>query len=160
MATLERALEIAARAHAGVKDKQGQPYILHPIRVMMGVDSDAARIVAILHDVIEDTDFTLDDIRGEGFSEPIVEALTLVTHPDGQSYADYVIACKPNMIACEVKLSDLRDNTSLTRMLLRAEQYQRDAERMQRYALSYRFLSDELSEDEYRRLMNRTDEPH
>jgi (p)ppGpp synthase/HD superfamily hydrolase len=80
MATLERAVEIAAKAHAGVKDKQGQPYILHPIRVMMGVEDDDAKMVAVLHDVIEDTEVTLDDIRAAGFSEAVIAALDLVTH--------------------------------------------------------------------------------
>ena len=65
MATVEKAIEIAAKAHAGVKDKQGKPYILHPIRVMMGVENEATQIVAILHDVVEDTSVSMDDIRAE-----------------------------------------------------------------------------------------------
>jgi hypothetical protein len=65
VATIERAIEIAAKAHAGVKDKQGQPYLLHPLRVMMGVEGEEAQIVAVLHDVVEDTPISLDDIRAE-----------------------------------------------------------------------------------------------
>ncbi|WP_206028658.1 hypothetical protein [Thalassoroseus pseudoceratinae] len=129
------------------------PYILHPLRVMMGVEGEAAQIVAVLHDVVEDTSVTLDDIRAEGFREEIVEALSLVTHESDQSYAEYVIACKPNPIAREVKLSDLRDNSSLERTLLRPDIIDRDTIRIQRYILSYRYLTDSISEEEYRSLM-------
>lgn len=152
--TIEKAIEIAAKAHAGVKDKQGKPYLLHPIRVMMGVEGEAAQIVAVLHDVVEDTDHTLDDIRAEGFSEEVLIALSLVTHEKDEPYSDYVINCKTNEIARQVKLSDLRDNASLNRLLLRPEKFEADAARMQKYVLAYRYLTDEISEDEYRRLMH------
>jgi len=155
VATIERAIEIAAKAHAGVKDKQGQPYLLHPLRVMMGVEGDEAQIVAVLHDVVEDTPISLDDIRAEDFSQQVVDGLELVTHLKEQPYSEYVIACKKNPIACQVKLSDLRDNSNLNRLLLRPEKFDGDASRMQRYVLSYRFLSNEISEDQYRELMAR-----
>ena len=153
MATLEKAIEIAARAHVGVLDKQDQPYILHPLRVMMGVEGLSAQIVAVLHDVVEDTDLTLDDVKAEGFSEEILAALALVTHRDEQSYAEYVVACQANPIARQVKLSDLRDNSSLARMLLRADRFPRDSARMLRYLLSYQFLSGELTAEQYCQLM-------
>jgi (p)ppGpp synthase/HD superfamily hydrolase len=153
VATLENAIEIAARAHAGVRDKQGQAYILHPIRVMMGVESEEAKIVAVLHDVVEDTDITLDALRVEGFSEQVLDALSLVTHGKNQSYAEYVAACRSNQIARQVKLSDLRDNANLDRLLLRPEKYDGDSSRMQRYVMSYRFLTGEMSETQYRELM-------
>ncbi|MCC9604415.1 hypothetical protein LOC68_00810 [Blastopirellula sp. JC732] len=152
MASIEKAVAIAAQAHAGVKDKQGQPYLLHPIRVMMGVEGEAAQIVAVLHDVVEDTSFTFDDLEQEGFSDEVLAALRLVTHEKDQPYADYVIACKANPITRQVKLSDLRDNANLSRLLLRPDQFERDAERMQKYVLSYRFLTDQISEADYRRL--------
>lgn len=153
MATLEKAVEIAARAHAGVKDKRGEPYLLHPLRVMLGVEDGDAQMVGVLHDVIEDTHVTLDDIRSEGFSESVLHALGLVTHRKDSSYADYVIACKGNPIARQVKLSDLRDNMSLTRILLRQEKFEADSKRLHRYVLSYRFLTDQISEETYRSLM-------
>ncbi len=155
MATLEKAIEIAASAHAGVKDKQGQPYVLHPIRVMMGVSGTAAQIVAVLHDVVEDTSVLLDDIRAEGFSQEVLDALNLVTHQNDQPYLEYVIACKQNDVARQVKLSDLRDNASLSRLLLRPDKFDGDSARLQRYLLSYRFLTNEITEDEYRQLMAR-----
>ena len=150
MATLENAIEIAAQAHAGTKDKQGSPYILHPLRVMMGVEGEAAQIVAVLHDVVEDTNVTLEDVRQAGFSKEVVEALALVTHRPSESYCDYVIGCKGNSIARQVKLSDLRDNSNISRMLLRPERFDSDAARIQRYVLSYRFLTDAIEEDQYR----------
>ena len=153
MANIEKAVEIAAKAHAGVKDKQGKPYLLHPIRVMMGVEDEAAQIVAVLHDVVEDTSVSTDDIRAEGFSQEVIDALSLVTHRKDQPYSEYVIACKQNEIARQVKLSDLRDNSNLFRLLLRPDKFDGDSSRMLRYVLSYRFLTDEITEDEYRRLM-------
>jgi (p)ppGpp synthase/HD superfamily hydrolase len=80
MATLEKAIELAARAHAGQLDKDGFPYILHPLRVMLAVEEGAARIVGVLHDTIEDTSLTEDDLRREGFGEEVLAALRLVTH--------------------------------------------------------------------------------
>ncbi|WP_158265257.1 HD domain-containing protein [Blastopirellula marina] len=153
MATIDKAVEIAAQAHAGVKDKQGQPYLLHPIRVMMGVSGEAAQIVAVLHDVVEDTPLTFDEVAAVGFSDEVLEALRLVTHEKEVPYADYVIACKANPIARQVKMSDLRDNSSLSRLLLRPDRLVSDSQRMQKYLLSYRFLQDELSEADYCRLM-------
>ncbi len=154
MSTIEKAIEIAAKAHAGTQDKSGVPYILHPIRVMLGVEGEAAQIVAVLHDVVEDTPLTLDDIRSEGFNVEVVEALSLVTHEPDQSYAEYVIACKPNPIARQVKLSDLRDNSTLARMLLRPHNIDWDTARIQRYSFSYQYLTDGISEKEYRKVMS------
>ena len=153
MANIEKALQIAARAHEGQKDKEGLPYILHPIRVMMGVEGEKAQIVGVLHDVIEDTAVTADDLRGAGFSEPVLAAVECVTHLRGQPYADYVVRCKANPVARQVKLGDLEDNSRLSRAILRAERMQADLARMRRYVLSYKFLTDQISEAEYRRLM-------
>ena len=87
MATLEKAIEIAARAHAGAVDKDGQPYLLHPLRVMMGVSTPQAQIVAALHDVVEDTSVTFDDLQNEGFQDEILIPLKLVTRLPGQCYS-------------------------------------------------------------------------
>ena len=153
MATIEKAVEIAAKSHAGTKDRSGVPYLLHPLRVMMGVEGEAAQIVAVLHDVVEDTPVTLDEIRAEGFRDEIVEALALVTHGADQSYSEYVIALKSNPIARQVKLSDLRDNSTLDRVMLRPHNIDWDTARIQRYVLSYQYLTDIITEDEYRELM-------
>ncbi len=118
MLTIERAIEIAAASHAGVRDKQGQPYILHPLRVMMDVQGDLARIVAVLHDVVEDTPVTIENLGAAGFSAEVLAAVELVTHREGQAYSEYVIHCKANDAARQVKLADLRDNSNLNRALL------------------------------------------
>ena len=91
MASIEKALQIAAGAHEGQKDKDGQPYILHPLRVMNAVESEPAKVVAVLHDVIEDTWVTAEDLRREGFDKAVLAAVECLTHRKGEPYADYVV---------------------------------------------------------------------
>lgn len=116
MSTLERAIEIAAIAHAGQVDKGGSPYILHPLRVMMTVESIEERIVAVLHDVVEDTDWTLDRLREEGFSESVLAGIDAVTRRPGENYNDFVHRAGCNEIGRRVKLADLLDNSDLSRI--------------------------------------------
>ena len=125
MATIEKALQIAAQAHEGQKDKDGQPYILHPLRVMHAVEGVEAQIVAVLHDVVEDTSVTLEDLRAAGFSETILAGVRCVTHGKNESYADYVVRCKTNPLGRQVKLADLEDNSRLARLLLRPNRLER-----------------------------------
>ena len=155
MSDLNTALRIAALAHAGQEDKLGGPYITHPLRVMSRCIDPRAQIVGVLHDVVEDTSTTLEELRAAGFSEEILEAVVLTTHASSESYAEYVVRLKPNPIAREVKLSDLYDNSRLERMLLRAERIDTDLARIHRYLLTYRFLTDGLTEPQYRELMER-----
>jgi hypothetical protein len=152
MSMLDAALQIAVRAHAGQKDKAGLPYITHPLRVMARVQGEAAQIVAVLHDVVEDTSKSLDDLRNSGISEPLLAAIALVTHAADVPYADYVVRCKANPVARQVKLADLEENCRLDRALLRADRAARDFARIHRYFLSYRFLTDALTEADYRRV--------
>ena len=114
-----------------------------------------AQIVGVLHDVVEDTSTTLEDLRAAGFDEKVLEAVSLTTHAKSESYAEYVIRLKANPIAREVKLADLHDNSRLDRMLLRAERIDSDLARIHRYLLTYRFLTDSLTEAQYRELMER-----
>src|SRR5262249_2468574 len=137
VATIEKALQIAAQAHAGQKDKEGLPYILHPLRAMMSVKGEDAQIVAILHDVIEDTSVTADELRQAGFSEQVVAAVLCVTHRKDESYADYVVRCKHNEVARRVKLADLEDNSRLDRTMLRPQRFEADIARLCKYVLSY-----------------------
>jgi hypothetical protein len=157
MATLERALRIAAEAHEGQTDKEGLPYILHALRVMLGVLGEEAQIVAVLHDVVEDTPVTLDDLRAAGFSEAILAAVARVTHAPGEPYADYVVRCKGDEIARRVKLSDLTDNSRLDRTILRPDRFDADEARLRKYVLSYKYLTDHLTEAQYRALMRPDD---
>ena len=130
MPSLVRAVELAARYHAGQLQRNGIPYLLHPLHVMEQVESIPAKIVAVLHDVVEDTPLTLEDLRAEGFNTEVVEAVRLVTKLDDVSYEDYIDALAHNPLARTVKLADLRHNIDLTRLdevkdndLERARQY-------------------------------------
>jgi hypothetical protein len=157
MATIETALCIAAQAHEGQKDKDGVPYILHPLRVMAAVEGEEAQIVALLHDVVEDTAVTLDDLRRAGFSEAVLTAVRCVTLDKDEPYAEYVVRCKGNDLARQVKRADLEDNARLSRTLLRPHRLGPDLDRIRRYVLSYKYLTDRLTEQEYRTLMEQAD---
>ena len=153
MATLEKALEIAARAHAGQRDKEGLPYILHPLRVLHRVTDSAARIVAVLHDVVEDTPVTLDALRAAGFPSEVLDAVACVTHRRDEPYAEYGIRCRDNPVARQVKVADLEDNSLLSRAILRRDREAGDLARLRRYTLSYKLLTGQLTVDEYRAWM-------
>ncbi len=152
-ATIDDALALVVRHFHGVKDKDGEPYVMHCLRVMMGVEGSLAQQVALMHDLVEDTEVTLDDLRQFGFAEEVVEGVGLVTHQSTDSYAEYVVRLKPNPLARQTKLSDLRDNAALNRVLYRAERLPADLKRIQRYLLSYQFLTDRLDEANYRQRM-------
>ncbi|WP_331665420.1 hypothetical protein [Anaerocolumna sp.] len=113
---LNKAIEIATKAHAGQVDKGGAPYILHPLRVMLNCESEAAKVCAALHDVIEDTNITLDDLKAEGFTDEIITVLDCLTKRTGESYDEFINRVLTNEIACQVKLADLADNMNLTRI--------------------------------------------
>lgn len=108
---LTDAILIATRAHRTMVDRAGKPYILHPLRVMLRMDTETERIVAVLHDVVEDTWVTLDYLRHErGFSDEVIEALDALTRREGEPYFDYILRVKANPLATKVKLADLADN--------------------------------------------------
>lgn len=137
MATVERALQIAVQAHAGQKDKSGAAYIFHPIRVMMRCTSTEAQIVGLLHDVVEDTQVTFEELEGEGFSKTVMEALRLLTHDPKVPYQDYIREIKTNAIATEAKLADLQDNMDLRRL---QEVDEKTVARFKRYLAAYTTL--------------------
>lgn len=147
MSSLEKAIAIAARAHEGQVDKAGMPYILHPLRVMMAVRTSEERIVAVLHDVLEDTDVSLDDLRAQGFSERVLTALGSVTKREGEEYPEFVQRAIADPIGRRVKLADLLDNSDLSRI---PNPTPRDLERMKRYrrAIAAIRAADETRHDE------------
>lgn len=130
MSSLERAIAIAAAAHAGQTDKAGAPYILHPLRVMLAVRTIDERIVAVLHDVLEDTPVTAEELRAEGFPEHLLEALAAVTKIEGEDYEDFVRRAASHPIGRVVKLADLADNSDRSRL---ATVTAKDEERLERY---------------------------
>jgi hypothetical protein len=152
-ATLDDALALVISKFRGITDKAGQPYILHCLRVMLSVSGSHAQQVAVMHDLVEDTDVTLDDLRNMQFAEEVVEALKLVTHVANDSYADYVVRLKANALASRVKIADLHDNYSLGRVAYRDGYNANDALRIQRYILSHQFLTELIDESSYRRQM-------
>ena len=126
----KKAMKLCFLAHKEQVDKTGIPYVFHPFHLAEQMEDEATTVVALLHDVVEDTPYTIDDLAAMGFGEDILGALQLLTHEEGVPYMEYVAAIKPNPIARAVKLADLRHNSDLTRLdtvdekaLERAEKY-------------------------------------
>jgi len=115
VSTLERAIAIAAQAHADQIDKAGEHYILHPLRVMLAMETDLERIVAILHDVVEDSGITLENLRAEGFSEDALAAIDALSKREGESKMDAAARAKRDPLALRVKLADNADNQDMIR---------------------------------------------
>lgn len=115
MADLDDALRVAAQAHRSQKDRYGSPFILHPIRVMLRLAGDVERVVALLHDVVERTPWTLPDLRREGFSEDVITAVDLLTKREGEAYLDYIARLRVNPLAARVKQADLQDHVDAVR---------------------------------------------
>lgn len=130
MSTLAKAIRIAAVAHEDQLDKNGQPYVLHVLRVMLRCQSPDAQIAAALHDVVEDTDWTLEQLRGEGFSETVVGIVDALTRREGEDYFDFARRAAATPLSREVKRADLLDNMDLTRI---PDPQDKDWERLKRY---------------------------
>lgn len=134
----KKAMKIAYEAHKDQTDKSEIPYIYHPIHLAEQMKDEQTTCVALLHDVVEDTDITLSDLRNEGFPEPALEALLLMTHDKSVPYMDYVRKIKENPIARAVKLADLRHNSDLTRLDVVDEKAR---ERVEKYRKAIKILS-------------------
>ena len=130
MSTLERAIEIAVKAHAGQIDKAGEPYILHPLRLMFAVNGVYNRMVAVLHDVVEDTSVTIDNLKAEGFPSEVTEAVQALTKQKGESRIEAAKRASRNSIARAVKLADVTDNMDITRI---SQPTERDYLRLKEY---------------------------
>lgn len=113
---LDKAIQIAVLAHAGQIDRAGQPYILHPLRVMLAASSHDERIVAILHDVVEDSDWSIERLRAEGLTEVQAHALDAVTKREGEDYPQFIERGASDPLGRAVKILDLRDNSDRTRI--------------------------------------------
>lgn len=112
----KKALKLCFAAHKDQTDKSGMPYVFHPFHLAEQMPDEDTTIVALLHDVIEDTPYTLDDLRAMGFNEQVLDALALMTHDKRIPYMDYVAKIKGNKIARTVKLADLKHNSDLSRL--------------------------------------------
>lgn len=136
---IEKAAQICVSKHKGQTDKAGQAYILHPMRVAMSCANDAERIVALLHDTVEDTDVTPEYLLAEGFPKYIVDAILSVTKRDGEAYDEFIKRCALNPIGRQVKLRDLEDNMNVLRLNEVSEDMGR---RLTKYIRAHRYLTD------------------
>ena len=138
-AALEDAIVIAVEAHRGQKDKAGAAYITHPLRLMLQMETKVEQMVAVLHDVVEDSKMTLEGLRERGFSEQVVDAVDAVTARAGENYEDFILRAKPNPLARKVKMADLRDNMRMDRI---AKLKPKDLQRLARYHRALRVLEE------------------
>jgi len=127
---LELAIKIAEKAHAGQIDKARKPYILHPLTVMAQMDDVESKIVAVLHDAIEDSDLTITELSQQGFPELITEAIAAITKLDGELYDDYLLRVMGNASALKVKIADVRHNMDISRI---ANPTVKDFQRLEKY---------------------------
>ena len=127
---VSKAHKIAEDAHDGQVDKGGDDYYFHPLAVSRMVNSNAEKAVALLHDVVEDTEWTLDDLKAEGIPEYVVEAVGLLTHDKDMPYGDYIARVKENPLARTVKIADLMHNLDLKRL---PEVTEKDIARCRKY---------------------------
>ena len=133
----KKALKLCFEAHKEQIDKSGMPYAFHPFHLAEQMQDEESTIVALLHDVIEDTEYTLDDLRKMGFNDSVLAAINLMTHEDGVPYMDYVEKIKANLVAKTVKLADLRHNSDMTRLDVVTP---RDQERAEKYLAAINLL--------------------
>ncbi len=115
-AQTKKAMKLCFDAHKDQKDKSGLPYVFHPFHLAEQMETEDTTVVALLHDVVEDSGYTFADIEEMGFGQAVVDALKLLTHGDDVDYMDYVRCIKDNPIAKAVKLADLRHNSDITRL--------------------------------------------
>lgn len=139
MATLERAIEIARQAHAGQVDKAGADYIEHPLRVMEMGENEEQKIVGVLHDVVEDSDWTFEMLEAEGFSSEVIAALKCVTKlSEDENYEDFISRVLTNPVATQVKKNDLIHNLNLYRLNIITDM---DVVRIRKYVQAYERLT-------------------
>lgn len=134
-----KALRLCFEAHKEQKDKAGAPYYLHPIRVALHMDTVFQRVVALLHDIVEDTEISFDYLRDCGFPETIIEAVEAITRRSGEDYNDYIYRVKKNELARAVKIQDLLDNMDLSRLPSITD---KDTARARKYLAALIYLSE------------------
>jgi (p)ppGpp synthase/HD superfamily hydrolase len=139
MTLVERAIRRALEAHAGQKEENGRPYLLHPLRLMLRMETEQEMAAAVLHDVVEDTPIRLEDLRAEGFPEEVLAAVALLTHEKKKvAYREYIERIAADPLACKVKLADLEDNLDVMRL---ARLGMHETWRLKRYFQAWRRLS-------------------
>ena len=140
---IESSLQIALRAYAGKTDKAGREYILHPLRVMAKMKTDLEMSVALLHDVIEDSDITAEQLLAEGIPAEVVEAVVCLSKNANEEYQDFVARAKKNKLAAKVKIADIEDNIDVLRL---ASLNENDLARIKKYHTAWLFLNDTVQD--------------
>jgi (p)ppGpp synthase/HD superfamily hydrolase len=143
MSLLEKAIHVACDAHAGQLDKAGQPYILHPLRLMMKFSSEQEQIVAVLHDVVEDADVSLQQLRSLGFAEDVIHAIDCLTKREGEGYDAFIERISKNKLATQLKIQDIQDNLDLTRLPSITD---KDLERAKKYHQALTYLQNQAGD--------------
>ncbi|GGE56742.1 hypothetical protein GCM10007421_34120 [Halopseudomonas oceani] len=137
MDVIEKSLKIALRAYAGQRDKAGKAYILHPIRIMLQMDSDYEMAVALLHDVVEDSNCSGNDLLAEGIPPDVVDAVLALSKRDGETYDQFIDRVAGNALAVKVKLADIEDNINVLRLDSVGD---KDLERVAKYHKAWKKL--------------------
>lgn len=135
---IETALAIALEAHAGQRDKAGAPYILHPLRVMLAMEGEVEQVAALLHDVVEDSNWTLEALRQRGIPEEATVAIEALTKRPEESYEAFIARAGANPIARRVKIADLEDNMDIRRLSVLGVE---EMKRLQRYRRAWELLT-------------------
>ncbi|MDQ3004869.1 MAG: GTP pyrophosphokinase [Chloroflexota bacterium] len=139
MQLIEKSLHIALRAYAGKTDKAGREYIHHPLRLMAKMKTDLEMSAALLHDVIEDSDITAEQLLAEGIPAEVVEAVVCLSRNENEDYQDFVGRTKKNELAAKIKIADIEDNIDVLR-LASLDEY--DLTRIKKYHSAWQFLND------------------
>ena len=142
MGTIEKAIELAAREHAGDTDKAGEPYVFHPLRLMFSVSKPFEKMAAVLHDVVEDTQISLVDLNSMGFPQEVIDAVEALTKRDGEGRMEAAKRAAENKIALVVKLADVTDNMDLNRI---DDPTEKDFDRLKEYVQVKRFLESKVA---------------
>lgn len=135
----KKAMKLCFQAHKDQTDKSGIPYVFHPIHLAEQMIDEDTTVVALLHDVVEDTEYTIEDLSAMGFNNLVLDAIKLLTHTDSIPYMDYVAKIKTNPIAKAVKLADLAHNSDITRMDVVDE---KAIARVEKYAKAIKLLTE------------------
>ena len=135
----KKALKLCFEAHKDQVDKSGWPYVFHPFHLAMQMKDENTTVVALLHDVVEDTEYTIYNLRNMGFKEEVIEAISMLTHDDNVPYEEYVSKIKSNPIASAVKLADLMHNSDLSRLENVTE---KDLKRVEKYKRAIKILTE------------------
>jgi len=138
MNTLDAAIALACRVHAGQVDKSGKPYILHPLRLMLKFETLDEQVVSVLHDVVEDGAITFDELRMSGVSERAIHAIDCLSKRPGETYEAFIARIRPDELARKVKIEDIKDNLNLTRLTTLGP---KDLERIAKYHRALQYLS-------------------